>query len=84
MTSQTSFPGMRRKWGIALVLMLMPGLLAGCGDSAQTTAYRAYRKDPRAALKEIVRCESNYAAIGHTPECRAAMRVNAELFPVNR
>lgn len=65
-----------------VVLAVIGGALAGCATSPQDAAYQAYRRDSRAALREVVRCESNYAAIGETPQCRAALRINSELFPI--
>jgi hypothetical protein len=65
-----------------LLLAVIGGLLSSCVSSASETVYQAYRRDPRAALREVARCQSNYAVIGQTPRCRAALRVNAELFPI--
>jgi hypothetical protein len=53
------------------------GLLSACADRQAV----AYRNDPHAFLKELVYCQSNYAAVGHSSQCRAAFRVNSELFP---
>lgn len=66
----------------AVAVVVIGSLLAGCASSPEDVAYRAYRKDPRAALREVAHCQSNYAAIGQTPRCRAALRVNSELFPI--
>ena len=59
---------------IGLTLM---GLLTACADRQAD----AYRKDPKGFLKELVYCQNNYAAIGNTPQCKAAFKVNSELFP---
>jgi len=31
-------------------------------------------------MKEVVRCENNYRALANTDSCRAALRLNSELF----
>jgi hypothetical protein len=76
--------GLKRWLAHLCGMAAIAGLLAGCANSAENEAYQGYRKDHRAAMREVVRCQSNYAAIGQTPQCRAALRVNAELFPVHR
>jgi ferritin-like protein len=52
-------------------------LLSGCANPR----VQAYRKDPQAFLKVLVHCENNYAALKDTPECRAAIKLNEEMFP---
>ncbi len=52
-------------------------LLGGCADERVAT----YQQDHRAFLKELIYCENNYAAERETPGCRAAFKVNADLFP---
>lgn len=51
--------------------------LSGCADSEASH----YRKDHKAFLRELIHCENNYAAEHDTAACRAALKVNAELFP---
>ncbi|GAB0113679.1 EexN family lipoprotein [Acidisoma sp. C75] len=51
--------------------------LAACSDG--NAAH--YRADHKAFLRELIHCENNYATERDTPACRAAFRVNAELFP---
>lgn len=58
-------------------LLGMAALLSACTDSHVQT----YRSDHKAFLKELIYCENNYAAKHDTPACRAAFRVNSELFP---
>lgn len=53
------------------------GLLTACANQQAN----AYRKDPKSFLQELVYCQNNYAALGNTPQCRAAFKVNSELFP---
>jgi len=53
------------------------GLLTACANKQVT----AYKSDPHEFLKELVYCQNNYAAIGNTPKCQAAFKVNSELFP---
>ena len=52
-------------------------LLSGCANPEVQT----YRKDPQAYLKELVHCENNWATLKDTPQCRAAMQINEEMFP---
>lgn len=52
-------------------------LLSGCANAQ----VQAYRNDTRAYLKELVHCENNYATLKDTPQCRAAFRINEEMFP---
>lgn len=61
---------------LLLAALAAMGLLAACADPQAS----AYRKDPHALMKEVVYCENNYATIGTTPQCRAALQVNSELF----
>jgi len=62
----------------ALFLLLgLTCLLAACTDGHVTK----YRSDHKAFLKELIYCENNYAAKHDTPACRAAFKVNSELFP---
>lgn len=67
---------MRRLRSLAAVLVLT-GLVAGCGDSQVAS----YRQDHKAFLKELIYCENHYDTQRDTPACRAAFKVNAELFP---
>jgi hypothetical protein len=60
-----------------LVLIVATGLLSGCGGGQTDT----YRQDHKAFLKELIYCENNYATDRDTPACRAAFKVNSELFP---
>jgi hypothetical protein len=53
------------------------GVLTACANRQVT----AYKSDPHAFLKELVYCQNNYAAIGNTPKCQAAFKVNSQLFP---
>ncbi len=55
----------------------MTGLVAGCGDSRVAT----YRQDHKAFLHELIYCENHYDSERNTSACRAAFRVNSELFP---
>jgi hypothetical protein len=67
---------LRRAW-LLMGVILPVGLLAGCGNGQVTT----YRQDHKAFLRELIHCENNYAAERNTPGCRAALKVNGELFP---
>ncbi len=60
-----------------LLLLLATGLLSGCGGGQADT----YRQDHKAFLKELIYCENNYAAERNSSGCRAAFKVNSELFP---
>jgi hypothetical protein len=60
-----------------LIGICATGLLAGCGSAQVTT----YRQDHKAFLKELISCENNYAAEKDSAGCRAAFKVNSELFP---
>ncbi|GAB0118340.1 hypothetical protein [Acidisoma sp. 7E03] len=62
---------------LPFLLLCTTGLLAACSDTHVTT----YRSDHKAFLKELIHCENNYAAEHNTPACRAAFKVNSELFP---
>lgn len=66
---------MRKAARIALAGCIL--FLSGCSDGEASH----YRQDHRAFLKELIHCENNYAADRDTPGCRAAFKVNAELFP---
>ena len=66
--------GIVRRWGLAVAGM---GLLTACANQQVS----AYKNDPHAFLKELVHCQDNYAAIGNTPKCQAAFKVNSQLFP---
>jgi hypothetical protein len=61
-----------------LVLLAAAAGLASCATDPHVQAYRAH---PQSFLQELVYCQNNYAAVGNTPECRAAFRVNSQLFP---
>ncbi|HTH99736.1 MAG TPA: hypothetical protein VL752_02220 [Acidisoma sp.] len=52
-------------------------LLSACADSHASE----YRNDHKAFLKELIYCENNYASQHNSPACRAAFKVNSELFP---
>ena len=56
---------------------ILLSLLAGCGGNP---AEAQYKHHPRNFMRQVVECESHYAAIGHTARCRQALRVNARLF----
>lgn len=60
-----------------LVLLVAAGALVSCADPQ----VQAYHQHPQSFLKELVYCQNNYAAVGNTPACRAAFRVNSQLFP---
>jgi hypothetical protein len=60
-----------------LIGLCATSLLTGCGNEHVTT----YRQDHKAFLKELIYCENNYAAEKDSAGCRAAFRVNSELFP---
>ncbi len=60
-----------------LVLLTAAGILTACADPQA----QAYRKHPKSFLQELVYCQNNYATVGNTPQCRAALKVNAQLFP---
>ena len=51
--------------------------LVSCADPQ----VQAYHQHPQSFLQELVYCQNNYAAVGNTPACRAAFRVNSQLFP---
>ena len=57
-------------------MILISLLLAGCANS--TVTY--YHKHRRALMREVVTCENNGGALANTPRCRAALRVNNQLF----
>ncbi|HEX3983274.1 MAG TPA: hypothetical protein VHX12_06225 [Acidisoma sp.] len=59
------------------LLIALGGALAACADEHVTT----YRHDHKAFLKELIYCEDHYAAQKNTDACRAAFKVNSELFP---
>ncbi len=62
---------------VLLIGLCATCLLAACGSEELTT----YRQDHKAFLKELIYCENNYAAERDSAGCRAAFKVNAELFP---
>ncbi len=62
---------------VLLIGICMTSLLAGCGSEQVST----YRQDHKAFLKELIYCENNYAAEKDSAGCRAAFKVNSELFP---
>jgi hypothetical protein len=62
---------------LSLIAVAAMGLFTSCADKQVT----AYKNDPQVFLKELVYCQNNYAAIGNTPKCQAAFKVNSELFP---
>lgn len=61
----------------ALLLLGSAALLSACADGHASH----YRTDHKAFLKELIYCENNYASQHDTPACRAAFKVNSELFP---
>jgi hypothetical protein len=60
-----------------MIGMFATSLLAGCGSEQVTT----YRQDHKAFLRELIYCENNYSAEKDSTGCRAAFKVNSELFP---
>ena len=67
---------MRRSLGL-LIGMIGIALLAGCGGNP---AAAQYKQNPRGFMRQVVRCENKYAAIGQTSQCQQALRLNARLF----
>lgn len=61
----------------ALIVFLIPACLSACADQHVTT----YRQDHKAFLKELIYCEDHYNAVHNSSACRAAFKVNSELFP---
>ena len=61
----------------ALIVLLIPACLSACADQHVTT----YRQDHKAFLKELIYCEDHYNAVHNSSACRAAFKVNSELFP---
>ncbi|MCB8875133.1 hypothetical protein [Acidisoma silvae] len=61
----------------ALLIIMIPASLAACTDEHVTT----YRHDHKAFLKELIYCENHYNAARDSDACRAAFKVNGELFP---
>jgi hypothetical protein len=59
------------------LLAAMAAALTACTDEHVAT----YRKDHKAFLKELIYCENHYDAQRDTDACRAAFKVNSELFP---
>lgn len=59
------------------LLLGAAALLSACADNHASK----YREDHKAFLKELIYCENNYASQHNTPACRAAFKVNSELFP---
>jgi hypothetical protein len=59
------------------VVVALGLLLGGCANPQVQT----YRNDPHAYLKELVHCENNYAALKDTPQCKAAIELNEQMFP---
>jgi hypothetical protein len=60
-----------------LVLLVAAGALVSCANPQ----VQAYHQHPQSFLHELVYCQNNYATVGNTPACRAAFRVNSQLFP---
>jgi hypothetical protein len=60
-----------------LALLVAASALVSCADPQ----VQAYHQHPQSFLQELVYCQNNYAAVGNTPACRAAFRVNSQLFP---
>jgi hypothetical protein len=64
-----------------IIALLIAGIglasLAGCGANL---AEAQLKHHPRGFMREVVNCESHYAAIGNTARCRQALRLNAKLF----
>lgn len=67
----------RRVRGVVLCIALSLSLDA-CGSSPLV---RTYRNDTPTYLKTLVYCENHYPALKDTPECRAALQINQEMFP---
>jgi hypothetical protein len=61
-----------------LVLLAAAAALVSCASDPQV---QAYHEHPKSFLQELVYCQNNYATVGDTPACRAAFRVNSQLFP---
>ncbi len=66
-----------KRYILLLIGAAVMGSLTACANRQVT----AYKKDPHAFLKELVYCQNNYAALKDTPQCKAAFKVNSELFP---
>jgi hypothetical protein len=66
-----------KRYVLLVISVAAMGLLTACANQQVT----AYKNDPHDFLKELVYCQNNYAAIGNTPKCQAAFKVNSELFP---
>lgn len=61
----------------SLMVVMIPACLGACADEHVTT----YRQDHKAFLKELIYCEDHYNAVRNSSACRAAFKVNGELFP---
>ncbi len=61
----------------AVLSLAALGLLAGCANPRVT----AYKNDHKAFLDELVYCQNHYAQMKDNPDCKAAFRVNSQLFP---
>jgi hypothetical protein len=70
-------PAYRPMIAATAVFCALGVVLSSCGNSQ----VQDYREDPHAYLKELVHCENNYAALKDTPQCRAAMQINEDMFP---
>lgn len=68
---------MRRWIGLAAMFVAAGLLLGGCANPEVQT----YRNDPHAFVRELIHCENDYAALKDTPQCRAAIKLNEEMFP---
>lgn len=60
-----------------LILIGSAVFLSACADHHASE----YRKDHKAFLKELIHCENNFTSERNSPACRAAFKVNSELFP---
>ena len=61
----------------AWMVFTIPACLGACTDEHVTT----YRQDHKAFIKELIYCEDHYNAVRNSSACRAAFKVNSELFP---
>jgi hypothetical protein len=66
-----------RKIALPVAGVILLSLLAGCGGNP---AEARFKHHPGDFMRQLVACESHFAAIGHTARCRQALRVNTRLF----
>jgi hypothetical protein len=59
------------------ILLGSAAFLSACADGHASK----YRADHKAFLKELIYCENNYTNERNSAACRAAFKVNSELFP---